>query len=270
MKKFLFLLTALSAIFIWTSASAQVFKNDELTISSLGNKVWVIETYDNTTMYLVEGDEKALLIDTGTKCKKLDEVIRQITQKPLFVVLTHAHHDHAGNIGSFSEVYLHRADTVLLDKSYKGKLHFVDDGSVFELGNRPIRVVHMPAHTPGSIVLLDKQTESCFSGDAFGSGQVWLQLKPTAPMVTYVGSLKKMTAIMNQGITKIYCGHYPYIKKAFEKDYILAMIELAESLDNGTAPTGKPFAIKVSIGCENPMIVSNGPASIVYDPDHLK
>lgn len=91
MKKSLFLLTGLSAIFIWTSASAQVFKNDELTISSLGNKVWVIETYDNTTMYLVEGDEKALLIDTGTKCKKLDEIIRQITQKPLFVVLTQAY-----------------------------------------------------------------------------------------------------------------------------------------------------------------------------------
>jgi len=270
MKNLLFFLTAWGIVTAWTAAPAQVFKNDDLTITSLGDRMWVVETTDKTTMYLIEGDENALLIDTGTKCEKLDEVIRQITQKPLFVVLTHAHYDHAGNIGYFDEIYLHPADTVLMDRAYKGKMHFIGEGYVFELGNRPIRVIHMPAHTPGSIVLTDNQTGSCFSGDAFGSGHVWLQLKPYAPMLTYINSLKKMTTLLDQGITKIYCGHYPYVKKPLGKDYILAMLELAGSLENGTASEAKPFNIKVSIGCENPMIVSNGPASIVYDPEHLK
>jgi hydroxyacylglutathione hydrolase len=270
MRRISFALAILCSLSAWIEAPAQVFKNSDLSVTALGDKVWVVETTDNTTMYLIEGSAKALLIDTGTKCEKLDEVISQITIKPLIVVLTHAHGDHAGNIRFFDEIFLHPADTVLLDKTYSGKVRFVSDGDVFDLGGRQIEVSHMPAHTPGSIVLLDKKYGNCFSGDAFGSGQVWLQLRPFAPMKTYISSLKKMEALMDQGITKIYCGHYPYVKKAYDKSYITAMRQLAESIDNGTAPEAKPYPVKVSIGCPNPLIVTNGPASIVYDPEHVK
>ncbi len=232
--------------------------------------MWVVETADNTTMYIVEGSKKSLLIDTGTKCEKLDEVIAQITQKPLLVVLTHAHPDHAGNIQFFKEIYLHPADTLLLDKFYTGKLNFVNDGDIFDLGDTKIEVVHTPAHTPGSIVLLDRAAGNCYSGDAFGSGLVWLQLKPPAPIKTYTQSCKKMEALMDKGITKIYCGHYPYVKKAYDKAYITDMRLLAEELDMGTAPEGKPYPIKASIGGDNPMITTLGTASIVYDPAFLK
>ena len=264
------LLTIITILAGWNAAIGQVFKNSDLEISKLEDKVWVVETTDKTTMYIIEGNDKALLIDTGTKCANLNEVVRQITKKPLYVVLTHAHGDHDGNIGYFDEIYLHEADTVLLQKSYKGKIHFVKDGDTFDLGGKKIEVSFMPAHTPGSIVLLDKKAGSCYSGDAFGSGQVWLQLRPFAPMKTYINSLKKMEKLMDEGITKIYCGHYPYLKKALGKDYIVAMRKLAEALDNGTAQGAIPFTQKVSIGCDNPMIVTDGPASIVYDPEHIK
>jgi glyoxylase-like metal-dependent hydrolase (beta-lactamase superfamily II) len=221
-------------------------------------------------MYLIEGTKKAMLIDTGTKCENLDKVISKVTQKPLYVMITHAHGDHDGNIQYFKEIYLHPADTVLLDKSYKGKVNFVKDGQVFDLGGKKIEVSHMPAHTPGSIVLLDKQAGSCYSGDAFGSGQVWLQLRPYAPMQTYVNSCKKMEKLMDEGITKIYCGHYPYVKKAYDKAYITEMRTLAEALINGTAPEAKPHPQKVSIGSDHPMMVTLGGATIVYDPEHIK
>ncbi len=265
-------LSALCLILVaWTSAFSQsVFKNTDLEISKLEDQVWVIETTDKTTMYLIEGTKKALLIDTGTKCKNLDQVIRTITPKPLEVVITHAHGDHDGNIAYFKEIYLHPADTVLLDKSYKGKLHFVKDGDIFDLGGKKIEVCHMPAHTPGSIVLLDKQSGSCYSGDAFGSGQVWLQLRPYSPMRTYVESCKKMEKLMDEGITKIYCGHYPYVKKAYDKQYITEMRQLAEALVNGTAPEAKPHPQKVSIGSDHPMMVTLGEATIVFDPEHIK
>jgi glyoxylase-like metal-dependent hydrolase (beta-lactamase superfamily II) len=250
--------------------TGQVLKNDDLQISLIGEKTWVIETSDKTTMYLIEGTDKALLIDTGTKCEKLDEVVRQITAKPVTVVLTHAHYDHAGNIRFFKEIYMHAADTVLLDKSYKGTIHFVEDGNAFDLGGKTIEVKHMPAHTPGSIVLLDRQSGSCFSGDAFGSGQVWLQLRPNAPMITYVNSCSRMEKIMDEGVTKIYCGHYPYVKKAFAKQYITTMKLLAESLINGKAPQAKPYPVVVSFGCANPMIVTMDEASIVFDPELIE
>jgi len=268
--KQIFFLTTLCLLTGWLTASSQVFKNNDLEISKLEDHVWVVETTDKTTMYIIEGNDKAMLIDTGTKCDKLDEVIRTITKKPLYVVITHAHGDHDGNIGYFKEIYLHPADTVLMDKTYKGKIHFVKDGDVFDLGGKKIEVSHMPAHTPGSIVLLDKQAGICYSGDAFGSGQVWLQLRPYSPMKTYIESCKKMEKLMDEGITKVYCGHYPYVKKAYNKQYITEMRTLAEELVNGTAPKATPHPQKVSIGSDHPMMVTLGEATIVFDPEHIK
>lgn len=250
---------------------AQVFQNNDVTITKLEDNMWVVETSDKTTMYIVEGKEKALLIDTGTKCAKLDSIVGLITKKPLSVVITHMHGDHAGNINFFKDIYVHPADTVLLNRAnpYKGKMHFVQDGYVFDLGGIRIEVVHMPGHTPGSIVLIDKKAGNCYSGDAFGSGQVWLQLRPNLPMATYAASCKRMEQLMDAGITRVYCGHYFYVKKPFDKSYISHMRQLAEALIKGTAPEGKPYPTKVSIGCDNPMITSLEDASIVYDPAHI-
>ncbi|MFY9152055.1 MAG: MBL fold metallo-hydrolase [Prolixibacteraceae bacterium] len=272
MKRISILFAVFCFLAAWIPTSAQVFKNADLEISQLEDHVWVIETTDKTTMYLIEGTEKALLVDTGTNCEKLDEVIREITKKPLQVVITHMHMDHAGNMDFFPEVYFHAADTVLMSRinPYKGKIHFVSEGDQFDLGGKVIEVSDMPAHTPGSIVLLDKKAGTCYSGDAFGSGQVWLQLKPFSNMQTYVNSCRKMEELMDAGITKIYCGHYPYVKKAYDKGYITEMRQLAEVLIAGNAPEATPHPQKVSIACDHPMMVTLGAATIVYDPEHIK
>jgi hydroxyacylglutathione hydrolase len=268
MKKLKAVIVLLFCFGVPYSTSCQIFQNTELAITKLEDNMWVIETSDNTTLYLVEGAQKALLIDTGTKIEKLDTIISFISKKPLEVVITHAHGDHAGNINYFKEIYMHPADTVLLQERYEGKVNFVKEGYIFNLGGTQIEVSHMPAHTPGSIVLLDRKTGNCYSGDAFGSNHVWLQLKPLSPMQTYVNSCLKMEKIMDSGITKVYCGHYGYIKKPFDKTYITTMRQLAEALINGTAPVAQPYSPK--IGCDNPMSVSSGPTTIVFDPDFLK
>lgn len=253
---------------------SQVFSNNDLSITQLEKGMWVVETSDNATMYLIEGDNKAMLIDVGTKCQDLDKVIKRITDKPLEVVLTHFHPDHAGNIAYFDTVYMHEGDTALirmLKIPYTGEIEYVSDGDEIDLGNRKIEILHAPGHTPGSIVLLDTKTSSCFTGDAFGSGQVWLQLEPYSSIDTYIRSCKIMQAKMSsEGITKIYCGHYPYVKTAFDKKYLADMQNLAEGLKNGTAPEARPYEVKVSIGSQNPMIATLGQASIVFDPEHLK
>lgn len=273
MKKYLTLLIVLFSI-AGSTAFAQVFENDDLTISQLEEHVWVVETSDATTMYIIEGEEKAMLIDTGTTCENLDEVIFKIAQRPLYVVITHFHPDHAGNIQYFDKIYMHEADAPLIKMmivEYKGEIEYIENGDVFDLGGKEIEVVSTPGHTPGSIVLTDKQAGSCYTGDAFGSGMVWLQLDPYTPMSTYITSCKKLEQIMeDENITKIYCGHYPYLKKALDKSYITDMRLLAESLLNGTAPEAKQFDLKLSIGAENPMIVTSGQASIVYDPERIQ
>ncbi len=249
-------------------AACQFSQYATVTSTRLEPNMWVLEGSDNTTMYLVEGTQKALLIDTGTRIKDLDTVVGHITQKPVMVVITHAHGDHAGNINYFPEIWMHPADTILMRGNYTGKIHFVQDGDIFDLGGTQIEVSHMPAHTPGSIVLLDRKAGNCYSGDAFGANHVWLQLKPLSPMQTYVNSCRKMEKLMDEGITKVYCGHYVYVKKPYDKSYITTMRQLAEALINGTAPEAQPYAQKV--GCANPMSVTSGPATIVFDPENLK
>lgn len=268
MMKLMPLFILLSCLVFSTQAADQVYQNDELTFTRLEENMWVIETYDNTTMYLVEGTRKALLIDTGTRIARLDSIITHITNKPLEVVITHAHHDHDGNIGFFQEIWMHPADTVLFQKDYQGKVRFVKDGDIFDLGGTLLEVSHMPGHTPGSIVLLDRKAGNCYSGDAFGSNHVWLQLKPLSPIQTYIDSCVKMEKLMDSGITKVYCGHYVYIKKPYDKSYITTMRQLAESLSKGTAPAPQPYSAKV--GCANPMSITAGPATIVFDPDYIK
>ena len=256
-----------------TAIKAQVFKNNDLAITKIEDKVWVVETTDMTAMYIIEGNDKALLIDTGTRCEDLDKVVSKITSKPLTVVLTHMHGDHAGNIKYFKEIYYHKDDEVLAKNmpKYNSKVNYVKDGDIFDLGGKKLEVLHMPAHTPGSIILLDRQAGICYSGDSFGSGEVWLQLQPIMPVKTYVNSLKRMEKIMqNEGITKIYCGHYPYMKKAYKKDYLDDMLSLAEALDNGTPVNAKKYTKNNPERWNKPMVVTKNEANIVYDADHLK
>lgn len=254
------------------ASSQEVFRNNDLSITKLEKNMWVVETADNTTMYIIEGIQKAMLIDTGTKCTKLDSVVKLITQKPLIVMVTHIHPDHAGNIKYFDQIYFHPGDTVLMRTMkvvYNGKINYVSDGEKFDLGGTTIEALFTPGHTPGSIVLLDRKAGNCYSGDAFGSGQVWMQLLPHVSMSIYAQSCRTMEALMDKGITKIYCGHYPYVKKAFDKTYMTEMRQLAEELSNGNTKEAKSYPTKLPIGAKNPMIITKGGASIVFDPEKI-
>ncbi|MCI1648071.1 MAG: MBL fold metallo-hydrolase [Bacteroides sp.] len=251
----------------------EVYKNDELTISKLADKTWVVETSDNTTMYILEGEKRAMLIDTGTKCAALDKIVRKITAKPLYVVVTHNHVDHAGNIRYFKEVYMHPADSIVrVTIPFNGKYIWLRDGQIFDLGNRKIEVKWMPGHTPGSIVLLDRNIHACYSGDAFGSGQVWLQLRPHVPMKTYYESCVHMEKIMEkEEITSIYCGHYPYLHRALGLQYIIDMKNLAKCISDGDNIDVKPYPYSnnVDISSKKSVFAKSGSAMIVYDSEHI-
>ena len=79
-------------------------------VSEIAYRTWCIDEYGMDAMFLLEGDEKALLIDTGTGVFDIPELVRQLTNKPVMVALTHGHIDHAGGMNQFEEVYLHPAD----------------------------------------------------------------------------------------------------------------------------------------------------------------
>jgi glyoxylase-like metal-dependent hydrolase (beta-lactamase superfamily II) len=189
----------------------EVFKNDDVVFRQIDEHTWVGSGHmmANESLYLVEGSNKAVLIDAGTNIKDLDKIVASITQKPVMLVATHVHPDHTGaSIDAFPEIYINQADTVNIPQmmpNYKGQVKFLKDGQMIDLGGRTLEVVFTPAHTPGSTTFIDKAAGYGFSGDSFGSGNLLL----TVDFSTLLATCRKVSAIMEKyGIKTLYPGHY--------------------------------------------------------------
>jgi glyoxylase-like metal-dependent hydrolase (beta-lactamase superfamily II) len=163
----------------------------------------------NESIYLLEGDEKAVLIDAGTKITDLDKIVMQLTDKPVTLILTHVHPDHVGAAGYFPEVYLNVGDKEAASQmmpNYKGEFKYLKDDQIIDLGGRQLRVVFTPAHTLGSTTYIDKKAGYGFSGDSFGSGNLLLFAGTFSDLIA---TCEKMHNVMNkEGITKLFPGHY--------------------------------------------------------------
>lgn len=236
-----FTLTVLFSIsFFLQTTSAQIeekeiFRNDDVVFYRIDDHTWVGTGHVmyNEGLYLVEGTDKAVLIDAGTNIKDLDKIIATITNKPVMLVATHVHPDHTGtSIDNFPELFINPADTVgiaLFMPNYKGKVSFLKDGQVIDLGGRKIDVVFTPAHTPGSTTFVDKKAGYGFSGDSFGSGNLLLSLD----FSTLIATCEKMSSLMAKyGITKLYPGHY-FGKNAETKQRVDDMITLSKDVLSG-------------------------------------
>ena len=143
-------------------------------VVEIAPRTWLISEYKLVNMYLLEGDEAALLIDCGTGIGNAAETVRELTDKPLTVAITHGHFDHDGAAALFPEIHLHPMDIKLSEEGYArgeearawyAKSRGPVRGTVFELGGRTIEVIHTPGHSLGSVCLLDRENRLLFTGD---------------------------------------------------------------------------------------------------------
>lgn len=65
-------------------------------------------------MYLVEGTQKAALVDTGSGAGSLRQYVETLTERPVIVLLTHGHVDHAMGAPEFDTVYIWISCSVLI------------------------------------------------------------------------------------------------------------------------------------------------------------
>ncbi|MFD0484554.1 MBL fold metallo-hydrolase [Kineococcus sp. GCM10028916] len=139
-------------------------------------------------MYLVEGQERAVLIDTGFGVGDLPGFVKGLSDKPLTVLLTHGHLDHAFGAAGFDDVRMSPLDApvlrahqalsaeVLDAARQEGRLtaavpdpqafEVLSDGQVFDLGGVHVRSLAVPGHTPGSTVFLVAEDRLLITGDA--------------------------------------------------------------------------------------------------------
>ena len=212
-----------------------VFKNDEVVFHQIDEHTWVGtgNLVYNESLYLVEGTEKAVLIDAGTRIKDLDKIVATITKKPMMLVATHVHNDHTGSaVDRFPEIYINPGDKDYIPQvmpRYKGNIKFLTDGEEIDLGGRKLEVVFTPGHTPGSTTFIDKNAAYGFSGDSFGSGNLLLSMD----FSTLIATCERMSTIMeNYGIKFLFPGHY-YGNNAETKQRVDDMITLSKDVISG-------------------------------------
>jgi hydroxyacylglutathione hydrolase len=277
---------AVLLFFSFTALSAQQ-GSPWFNVKELYPKVWVIDDHKAVNVYLVEGRDSSLLIDTGIGAADILSQVKILTQKPLLVVNTHGHADHAGANYQFAKIYISAADSSAARQSatpdsrataaknmlrgaspqdnekYKGEeihsvLIAVSNGHVFDLGGRHIEVIETPGHTPGSICLLDRENKLLFSGDNNNTA-VWLFLPESLPMRQYMSSLQILSARFSE--FKIILPGHGLPKKT---DFLNDQIACVGSILNGKCvpATYNTFAGRASL-CQF------GRASVAYDPDKL-
>lgn len=85
-------------------------RRTQLEVTWIKPGFWRIDDYFTATCYLIEGRDKALLIDTGMGEGDLLDTVKKLTRLPVEVAITHPHRDHMFRIDRFEKVYLHKND----------------------------------------------------------------------------------------------------------------------------------------------------------------
>lgn len=141
---------------------------------------WRIHS-DGDAIYLVEGGNEAIVIDTGYGVGNIREYCQSLTPKPVRnVINTHDHFDHTANNAYFEKAYMTEATRPLATipfPSFEGidfprdyPVEIVKEGDVIDLGGRTLEVIEIPDHAVGSIALLDRKEKILFSGDEIMDG----------------------------------------------------------------------------------------------------
>ena len=157
----------------------------------INDSTWRIED-GGVRFLLLSGTERAALIDSGMNQPEARRLAESLTQLPLILINTHADPDHISGNGLFDEFYMSPAE----EENYrahggKGRLLPLREGDVIELGERPLRIIDIPGHTPGSIAILDEKNRVLISGDSVQDGRIFM-FGSRRDMPQYIQSLRHL------------------------------------------------------------------------------
>ncbi len=187
--------------------------------------------------WLIVGNERALLFDTGNGIGDIGAVVAALTEMPVTVVNSHSHFDHIGGNYQFEHILsvsmpfsLERTagmqtDELLAEvspdalcKPLPGDLQaeehrvrpyafrgILEDGDSIDLGGRRLEILLIPGHTPDAIALLDREAGYLWSGDSFYEGPIWL-FAPETNLLAYRESVARL-AELAPGLTAVFPAH---------------------------------------------------------------
>jgi len=174
----------------WNSgqnASEPAFQAQYIDADTVVIRQSIRTTFEAPFLYLLFGEDKVLLIDTGVEGADLrSEVDAHIakwldangkTDIQLVIMHTHGHGDHIGGDSSFSD----RPDTITVGHTAKDVANYfgienwpIGTGSI-NLGDRTLEVLPTPGHHDSHVMVFDPKTHILFSGDTIYPGRLYFQ-----------------------------------------------------------------------------------------------
>ncbi|HEU0121891.1 MAG TPA: MBL fold metallo-hydrolase [Bryobacteraceae bacterium] len=157
--------------------------------------------YEKPFLYLIFGENKALLQDTGAGVTDIDRLIPRLLSQwakrankpvpPLLVVHSHSHGDHtAGDkqLAALPNVTVVPAKPAEIETALQMP-GWPETPGVIDLGNRVIDAIAIPGHDTADLALYDRQTGLLFTGDTLYPGRLYVRNFPE-----YVKSVDRLAA----------------------------------------------------------------------------
>jgi glyoxylase-like metal-dependent hydrolase (beta-lactamase superfamily II) len=180
---------------------------------------------EETIGYLIVGEKRALLFDTGMGISDIKKLTAELTRLPIVVLNSHTHDDHVGGNWQFSTIYGMDTDFTrdnargsrvdaqaeitpgqicgALPNGFDSKAYstrpwkitaYTHDGGRFDLGGRTLEVIATPGHTPDAISLIDRANGLLFTGDTYYPAPIWL-FRPETDLDAYAASIRRLAAL---------------------------------------------------------------------------
>lgn len=264
------------------------------TVQLVAENIYAIDEFGVDITYLVEGKDRAMLVDTGAGFGPLKETVKALTKKPVFVVNTHGHIDHALGNYEFEEVYINEKDKWMLtapfmtkerwkefcirqmkeahytgpdltDKEYPAEkpVGTITEGMKFDLGDREFEAIGVYGHTPGSTVFLDSKNRILIAGDSIVSTPILIFDTYSTSVEEYLENLEKLAARESE-FDLIFPGHYV---RPIGKRYLFDLMECARDILAGRA-TPEPGNFE-HMSSEPTLVYRHGKGTIVYNEKHI-
>ena len=194
-------------------------------------KKFVVNDYQECTHVVSDDTGEAIIIDCGVfkpgERRRLIEYIDDKQLRPVRLLMTHAHVDHAYGNDLIHEHYgllpeVHEGDKVLMTRVLPQRLdelfhpfpypvpmpeHYLVDGEVITFGSHSLEVIHVPGHSPGSAVFYCADEGVAFTGDTLMSLWIGRWDLIFGSEVDLGMSLRRIAETLPDD-TVIYPGHY--------------------------------------------------------------
>ena len=197
---------------------------------------YVVSDFGTNCYFVINTETKEMLIvDPGDNATMLAAKIEDEQLKPVAILLTHGHLDHAGAAEELAKkfevkIYAHEAEKETLEDSRMNLtaafgaakvFHadaFLKDEEILELIGCKIKVLFTPGHTPGGCCYYFNDQRILFSGDTLFCESVGRTDFPGGSSSTLIRSIREKLLNLSDDI-KVYPGHMAQTSIGTEKMY---------------------------------------------------